>query len=537
MFPFDQAALPQLTTRKALIIVDLQNDFLSADGALPVTDPEGLVDRCLELAEGFRAVGDIVWVQSRFESARPIDSDQVIIHDRALTASKLKAGPSLRLAQNKAGAGLVEPAGPIDPEAFLSHEQPTCVLPSSAGSEMPDSVKKAVRKGDLTLTKTHYSAFEDAHLLRMLRAKMVIEVFICGSLANVGVYATAMGAAGHGMAITIVEDCCGYRSDTRQSITVASLFDLTGCEIASCAEVLADIRPKNSKKPPEAGDGARKSEKATDSSALDERTRDSITPDIVGSMSDLRLSLSSQADGPGDSHQKEFSTSSTGKSEPRQKSAAPEDSEDAGHAERTTSKARKPDTSSPAPKKQATLGSVEKVEVPRKDKNMPRVAAAPPVANSAPTGADAVPDSASDSDSEDGTQNRGLCEGDTDIIENLLPAPLEQGVFENLREEVRWQRMSHQGGEVPRLVAVQGEVAEDGSIPVYRHPSDESPPLLPFTETILAIKTVTEKHLGHPLNHVLIQYYRDGSDYISEHSDKSLDIVRDSFHRQRKSRG
>lgn len=35
--------------------------------------------------------------------------------------------------------------------------------------------------------------------------------------------------------------------------------------------------------------------------------------------------------------------------------------------------------------------------------------------------------------------------------------------------------------------------------------------------------------LKHPINHVLIQHYRDGNDYISEHSDKTLDIVRGSF--------
>lgn len=39
---------------------------------------------------------------------------------------------------------------------------------------------------------------------------------------------------------------------------------------------------------------------------------------------------------------------------------------------------------------------------------------------------------------------------------------------------------------------------------------------------------IVERILGHPLNHVLIQLYRDGQDRISEHSDKTLDIVRGS---------
>ncbi len=98
---------------------------------------------------------------------------------------------------------------------------------------------------------------------------------------------------------------------------------------------------------------------------------------------------------------------------------------------------------------------------------------------------------------------------------------------------------------MPRLVAVQGEVASDGrydrisvalkgrftkfelfSFPIYRHPADNSPPLRSWTRTVAIIREHVERVLGHPVNHVLIQCYRTGSDYISEHSDKTLDIVR-----------
>jgi hypothetical protein len=34
--------------------------------------------------------------------------------------------------------------------------------------------------------------------------------------------------------------------------------------------------------------------------------------------------------------------------------------------------------------------------------------------------------------------------------------------------------------------------------------------------------------LKHPVNHVLIQYYRSGKDYISDHSDKTIDVVKGS---------
>lgn len=116
--------------------------------------------------------------------------------------------------------------------------------------------------------------------------------------------------------------------------------------------------------------------------------------------------------------------------------------------------------------------------------------------------------------------------GDSRILYDLLPRP--DDAFHRLREEVHWQKMYHMAGQVPRLVAVQGRIGADGAIPIYRHPADESPPLRPFTPTVETIAKVVEQHLGHPLNHVLIQLYRHGEDRISEHADKTLDIVRGS---------
>ncbi|KIW07620.1 uncharacterized protein PV09_01567 [Verruconis gallopava] len=129
-------------------------------------------------------------------------------------------------------------------------------------------------------------------------------------------------------------------------------------------------------------------------------------------------------------------------------------------------------------------------------------------------------------------------EGDSFIRYNLLSeelradsdssVPLSEVIFQAIRDEVQWQRMYHAAGEVPRLVAVQGAIAEDGSKPVYRHPSDQAPPLLPFSKNVDIVRREAEKVVGHPLNHVLIQLYRSGQDYISEHSDKTLDIAKGS---------
>lgn len=119
-------------------------------------------------------------------------------------------------------------------------------------------------------------------------------------------------------------------------------------------------------------------------------------------------------------------------------------------------------------------------------------------------------------------------EGDTELVLNIVPEDLAKDAFNLLIKEVKWQTMSHRGGEVPRRVAVQGEIGEDGSYPIYRHPADESPPLLPFSPTVARIRAHIEHHLNHPVNHVLIQHYRSGHDFISEHSDKTIDVVQGS---------
>ncbi|KAJ8520791.1 hypothetical protein ONZ45_g2431 [Pleurotus djamor] len=128
----------------------------------------------------------------------------------------------------------------------------------------------------------------------------------------------------------------------------------------------------------------------------------------------------------------------------------------------------------------------------------------------------------------------GIGTGDCFLVKDFLPPEIAEHAFESVVKEADWGSMFHRGGEVPRLVAVQGKVEVDGSFPVYRHPTDTAPPLLPFTPTVEKIRQYAQdalkKHVNPPgneyeINHVLIQHYRSGADYISEHSDKTIDIL------------
>ena len=64
--------------------------------------------------------------------------------------------------------------------------------------------------------------------------------------------------------------------------------------------------------------------------------------------------------------------------------------------------------------------------------------------------------------------------------------------------------------------------------PLYRHPIDAQPEITEMTYSVRRICDVLSKKLNQKFNHVLIQLYRDGLDYIGEHSDKTLDIEKNT---------
>jgi nicotinamidase-related amidase/alkylated DNA repair dioxygenase AlkB len=119
--------------------------------------------------------------------------------------------------------------------------------------------------------------------------------------------------------------------------------------------------------------------------------------------------------------------------------------------------------------------------------------------------------------------------GDSSLDCATLTACIDDNTFQTLHDEVAWHQMIHRGSAVPRLIALQGTKEPDGVQPLYRHPADTQPPLTHWTPTVDAIRQEVERRIGHPLNHCLIQLYRNGRDFIGEHADKTLDVMRPSF--------
>ena len=289
------SSAPQLQTRKALLVLDLQNDFIDPKGKLPVENIPEFLGRVTNLASNFRATGEVVWVSTEFEGPRStIDADsgayEVVLED-FLPQQEQPEEQQLEQAQGhpeslptrslpvKVQAETVTPPPHVEnPEtcavstsqsalpnlsdsiatpsrspqppsvndAFLAGSDggpsKNCCVPGSPGCQFPDSVLSSIdTRYDTLLVKSHYSAFRATPLLMSLRMKLVTELFLCGSLSNVAVYSTALDAVRHGFSVTVIEDCVGFRSRPVHEESMRQMADMMGVNGVTSTELIDEI--------------------------------------------------------------------------------------------------------------------------------------------------------------------------------------------------------------------------------------------------------------------------------------------------------
>ncbi|KAK5205903.1 hypothetical protein LTR47_009458 [Exophiala xenobiotica] len=575
---------PPIETKKALILLDFQNDFVSPNGRLPVGNVNSFLSNLTSLVAEFRVKGDVIWVGTEYRQPRSNFS--------AMTGSH-----SILLKQFLKGRDCDAEADPLSPsknpdpchdrEAFLA---PTltmtrhrCCMPGSAGVEYPQDVRAAMDSThDLIMIKSHYSAFVDTQLLTQLRTRLITELYICGSLSNISVYATVLDAVCHGLQVTIIEDCLGYIDEACHVEAVQQMADSMGAEGVDCQELRDDlagllgdvIREEDfankfqvSLPPPSAKSKSRSSTTQIhewmsrvegDNSPTPPSERDRKSAKNSGKAVGGRQDLKARTESSGKSRQ----PATVEHSPPRKRSTSDVDSLEENRIpkllhkpstrrssdDKAISEQRKQKQKPPVRKRWPSYDAGLRTPIHGMNAVMDRASSVGP--STAPTDTcleiDQIHGEISPSKSIKDTHSPGqkrkkklipnilgpgdkIGLGDCRLCVDLMSSREAHRSFYSCRENIQWQKMYHRSGEVPRLVAVQGDVAEDRSeLPIYRHPADESPELLPFDTTVDMLRKSAEKAVGHPLNHVLIQWYRNGEDNISEHSDKTLDIVRGS---------
>jgi alkylated DNA repair dioxygenase AlkB len=115
-------------------------------------------------------------------------------------------------------------------------------------------------------------------------------------------------------------------------------------------------------------------------------------------------------------------------------------------------------------------------------------------------------------------------------MENVIPPSVldPDTIFDKINEEAKWYDMLHGGNKVSRKVALQGDIFADGSIPLYRYPTDTMHKLSPWSPTVEIIKNYLNEKYKININQAKIQLYSNGRSKIGDHSDKTLDIMRES---------
>lgn len=480
-------------------------------------------------------------------------------------------------------------AGADDEELFLTRTstREPCCLKGSRGAEYYERVKHMQDAKDMHVVKTHYSAFGGTSLLLTLRCKLITELFVCGNMTNLSVYSTAMDAARYGIKVTLIDDCLGYRIFDRHVAAITQLREIMGAETMTKDEVIKCLMdpPDDDEYDNDYDDEVEIStttdvsethpgdilevddEEISDHDApvpivrlsrmFDERldfrrTKDSGTrplPIAASSLSDRppaecphtqslpsgscagenqrrdrgwKRSARSSFDDTETEHTTAAAKGSLGSGESSQRSGQagsepwlniiPSSPEDAAKTRAT------PRSSHPGLTALSTLFNLDQSTLDEYEKMMLESQAEQDAALAA--GIRGTPLFGEDKEVESAKSR---------ILYDLVPYDLSRTIFEQLDSEITWQKMHHQTGEVPRLVCCQGAVGVDGSMPVYRHPSDQTMPSQAWTTNVDIIRRAAEEAIGHPLNHALIQLYRGGTDYISEHSDKTLDIAPASF--------
>ena len=490
--------LPQLEMRKALIVISMQNDIFYVKDDFYMFKNHDMLPRLKEMIPYFRKFGDIIWVQTelgvmpsvqtkspsqvegesanaaernrrareneeshleddvsrpRSEAQRTVDPPQdeaSVTTSLMYPTSKSRDLVTLYSADVRAKKRNLDNAPGGDGDNVLAEQltkprkgkQGQFFIAETRGVEICDDLKSLIQNDDMRITKHFYSAFDQTSLLMSLRMNLCTEVYLCGCFTNTSVYATAADAVQHGLQVTVVEDCLGYRNEDKHDEAMRQMADVMGVNGIDSEEIIEES-------------GGRE-------------IPDSDTPGIT--LQDLLISSEATAG---------------------QAALVSQGQPSAGTSSanlRRVSQAGTPSQSLMQP----AAGPSRKTKRHSLNSSTGRVL---------------------------GVGDR-IGSGDSSIIHDALSPKLVHNVFHQLKDEIRWKKMFHRSGEVPRLVAVQGEIGSDGSVPVYRHPSDESPPLLAFTSLVQRIRAEVEQLLKQPFNHALIQLYRGGEDNISEHADK-----------------
>jgi ureidoacrylate peracid hydrolase len=193
--------------RTALLVVDMQNAFVSPDAPLTIPYAHEIVEPINRLAKGLRACGGkVCWIQTDFHKER---ENWSVLFSRRLNSA--------------ASASMI-----------------TSLSPGHSGFELFHELQ--VAQADLRCLKTRFSPFVSgsSNLDAELRAYNISTVIVTGTVSNTCCESTARDAMMLNYRTIFVSDANAARSDEEHNATLANMLQ-TFAEVASSAEVIRNL--------------------------------------------------------------------------------------------------------------------------------------------------------------------------------------------------------------------------------------------------------------------------------------------------------
>lgn len=211
VFRFDPA-------HTALIIVDMQRDFVDTDGAcgaggMDVAPLQAIIPRTLAVLHSFRELG------------------ATVVHTRYGFKPDLSDLPQAVREQSRDAGGEYGTAGPLG--RILTQGEPGYEI-------IPELTPK---KDEIVIDKNTFDAFCNSPLDSALRDRGVTHAVVCGVTTQCCVEGTIRGAIDRGYYVMMLDDCCGAfeaRLHEGTKNTIQSEGHLFGW-IGTSGEVLAAI--------------------------------------------------------------------------------------------------------------------------------------------------------------------------------------------------------------------------------------------------------------------------------------------------------
>ena len=196
-----------IAAKTALVVIDLQNDFLDANGAYARggdTNPPALLlpVRVAEVARALKAAGGLV------------------------AASQFTLWP------DAAGEPMVSP----HLKAMRPYLKRGDFAPGSWGQANVDALTGLV---DVTVSKVAYSAFFNTQLDWVLRHDGIDTVAVCGIVTNGGVASTVRDAHMRDYRTLVLSDGCAAFGEERHQTSLADMRNVA--EVTDCTAFIASL--------------------------------------------------------------------------------------------------------------------------------------------------------------------------------------------------------------------------------------------------------------------------------------------------------